>query len=253
MTHSTLGASRVQLAQGQDLERIGQFRYQVYVKELGRRAAFADHGRQTLIEPADHLPHSVIFYTEHQGQLTGTARATLGPLDEDDIAPYAAVTDAPALQALPAAKMVLVTRLMVAPNARGLGDAAALVQACFEFSCRNGVVLGLASCKPALQPFFQRSGFAVCGPDYEHPDAGAQRPMLMVVEPAFLAARRSRLAALCGHHRTHSPWSPIVEGIFNERITPAMPAIAGRARRQATHAHAMGTPHTQQETTCLQA
>lgn len=231
-THSATGAGRVRLAQAQDLERIGRFRYQVYVEELGRRAAFADHARQTLIEPADHLPGTAIFYTEEDGRLTGTARASLGPSPEE-LEPYAAVTDAPPLRALAGARKVLVTRLMVAPTARGLGDAAALVQACFQFSCEQDVVLGLASCKPALQPFFQRSGFAVCGPDYVHADAGVQRPMFMVVEPAFLAARRSRLAGLCGRYRSHSEWSPVAEAVLSERLnafnTPARPG------RRATH------------------
>lgn len=245
-THSALGAGRIRLAQGQDLERIGRFRYQVYVKELGRRAAFADHASQTLIEPADHHPHSAIFYTEDDGHLTGTVRVTLGPA-VDELEPYAAVTGAQPLQALSARKMVLVTRLMVAPGARGLGDASALVQACFQFSCENDVVLGLASCKPALQPFFQRSGFAVCGPDYEHPDAGVQRPMFMVVEPAFLNARRSRLAALCSRYRSQSAWSPIVEDVFNERLAPFN--ASARARGRATNGYNDIQIDTKQEPT----
>lgn len=209
---------RIHTAGKEDMLKIGQFRYQVYVNELSRASVFADHDQKTLIEPSDNSPNSVVFYTQEDGQVTGTVRVTLGPFEPGELQPYTQMVEAPALRPLSRHQIVLVSRLMVASGVRGMGEGVALVKKSFEFSCQNGVVLGLVSCKPSVEPFFSRYGFAPCGPDYLHQDAGVQRPMAMVVEPKYLSARRSRFASLCSQYKDNSPWTSIVENVFKERL-----------------------------------
>jgi predicted GNAT family N-acyltransferase len=216
-----------------DLMRIARFRYRTYVDELGRNARHANHRDKLLVEPADGSPHSRVFFTEEAGHITGTVRVTLGPFEQEEACPYTQLMDAPDLAGLPESRMVVVSRLMVSPDARGGGEGAALIERAFEFSCEHEVVLGFISCRPHVYPFFKRWGFTACGPDYEHEDVGLQRPLVVVVEPEYLRSRRSRFAAICGRHRTASPWTGTVDALLSpthphpfETIEPGEEAVA---------------------------
>jgi len=37
----------------EDMERVAEFRYRIYVEEMGRMQMYADHGRRRIYEPFD--------------------------------------------------------------------------------------------------------------------------------------------------------------------------------------------------------
>src|SRR5207245_26961 len=84
----------------QEREELFEFRYAVYVEELGRFRRTADHERRRLVEPEDAC--SVLYGARHEGRVVGTARLTFGgdgfsrrQIDGYGLAPFLAEVPAP--------------------------------------------------------------------------------------------------------------------------------------------------------------
>jgi hypothetical protein len=131
----------------QDREQLFQFRYGVYVQEMGRYRQTADHRGRRLIEPED--AHSVLYGAREDGQVVGTSRLTLGAdgfsprqIDQYGLGPF--------LAEVPARLMAIGERLMVAPHLRGWAVASQLRELAREDVETGGVRLVFGNCEPHL-------------------------------------------------------------------------------------------------------
>lgn len=94
-----------------------RFRYDVYVEELGRYGAAADHENRRLVEPEDATAR--IFYAAQDGEVVATSRLSWGgdaPFSERPIEHYQL---APFLEELAPETIAVGERGMVKPALRG--------------------------------------------------------------------------------------------------------------------------------------
>jgi len=69
--------SGIQLAESEDEKQaVYRFRYDVYVEEMGRYGAAADHANRRLVEPEDATAR--IFYAAEDGVVVATSRFSWG-------------------------------------------------------------------------------------------------------------------------------------------------------------------------------
>ena len=101
-----------------ELAAVYEFRYSVYVEEMGRYQGTADHEHRWLTEPEDE--HSWIFFAREGDEVVATGRLTWGGdhFSDRQIRQYSL---GPFLEELPAEVMAVGERLMVAPKYRGTG------------------------------------------------------------------------------------------------------------------------------------
>src|SRR5436309_2084500 len=99
-------------------EAVYRFRYSVYVEEMGRYQASADHAGRRLVEPEDD--DGFVFYARDGDDVVGTARLSWGghgfserQIDEYSLAPF--------LDELPHDVIAVGERVMVTPKLRGTG------------------------------------------------------------------------------------------------------------------------------------
>src|SRR6478752_4344218 len=97
-------------------EAIYRFRYSVYVNEMGRYTASADHARRRLVDPEDQ--RSWNFYASENGEIVASNRVTWGGAGSSarQIAQYGLT---PFLEELPADLLCVGERTMVGAAHRG--------------------------------------------------------------------------------------------------------------------------------------
>ena len=101
----------------EEKEAVYRFRYDIYVEEMGRSSAAADHENRRLVESEDETAR--IWYAAQDGEVVATHRFSWGgdaPFTERLIEGYQL---APFLKELPPETMVVGERGMVVPRLRG--------------------------------------------------------------------------------------------------------------------------------------
>ena len=136
-------------------EAVFQFRYSVYVEEMGRYQDTADHANRRLVEPEDD--HSLIFFATDGADVVATARLTWGGdgFSERQIRQYSLE---PFLDELPAAVMAVGERAMVEPQHRGTGLLDDLLAHARDLSDRLDVRIVVSACEPHLLSLYLGMG-----------------------------------------------------------------------------------------------
>jgi hypothetical protein len=184
-----------------ELERIGRFRYAVYVEEQGKRTAHADHEARTLIEPEDHNWATRTYWVERGGEILGTVRTQRGPFP-------ALMAEQMQLDRLPFGgqpNLVLFSRLLISPAARRTDVISKILIAGVAMTAGNGLIAGVHTCKPELAPVFETFGCSAYAAPFVHDEAGPQQPMALLCEGEYLRRRGSPLASWL---ETFKPASP---------------------------------------------
>jgi hypothetical protein len=138
-----------------DKEAVYRFRYSVYVEEMGRYQASADHAGRRLVEPEDE--HSFVFYARDDGEVVGTARLSWGgdgfsrrQIDEYSLAPF--------LAELPHEHIAVGERVMVKPSLRGTGLVEALMGRRNDAALDHDVRIQFSACEPHLLSLYLGQG-----------------------------------------------------------------------------------------------
>lgn len=198
------------------LDRVGAFRYEVYVGEQGKSAVYADPSTRRLIEPIDRSASSVIFCLEREDRLVATLRLEF--LGADD---YAHGRAFDAFDFMPPSQMMHFTRLMVAREARRSDATPKLLFLGFAMAVLKDRSLGLLTCKPDLVPMFEMYGCLQYADGFIHPECGPQVPMAILGEVDYLRARAAPLADWLAGHRT--------ESLYTSRFLEKIAAYRNRA------------------------
>jgi len=131
-----------------------EFRYTVYVEEMGRYQDTADHEHRWLVEPEDD--HSWISYARDGDAVVATGRLTWGPhFSERQIHQYSLE---PFLAEVPAEMMAVGERLMVASDRRGSGLVEELIARSGELTGSPDVRIMFGACEPHLLPLYLGMG-----------------------------------------------------------------------------------------------
>ena len=102
---------------------IFEFRYQVYIEEMGKPYSHADHSHKRLSDPLDEK--ATLLYAARRGEIVGTLRINWG----EDLAALTHFTKAfnlAAFQCFPTSSLSFCSRLMVHRDHRYSALAAAL-------------------------------------------------------------------------------------------------------------------------------
>ena len=139
----------------EDKESIYQFRYSVYVEEMGRYQDTADHAGRRLVEPEDDA--SLLFLARDGDVVVATIRFTWGGdgFSERQIRQYSL---APFLDELPASLMGVGERAMVDPKLRGSGLVEQLMLHARETTTGYDIRLIFGACEPHLLSLYLGMG-----------------------------------------------------------------------------------------------
>jgi hypothetical protein len=174
----------------QDREELFRFRYTVYVQEMGRYRATADHEGRRLVEPED--ANSILYGAREDGQVVGTSRLTLGAdgfsarqTDQYSMGPF--------LSQAPARLMAIGERLMLAPHLRGGAVTSMLRELAREDIEAGGVLLVFGVCEPHLLSMnLAAGGRTYAARNINSEEAGYLIPLV------YLDGDTDRLAAAIG-------------------------------------------------------
>ncbi len=177
-----LGLERVHFAETRaEREAIWRFRYDVYVRELGKTIASADHDRGWIRDPDEDNPEVSLIYTGTVDDVTGTMRGDYwlpGSIPAATLHKYG-LTRASTFLGLPVAEA---SRLMVRRNLRGKLIMPALARAGFEWAVQKGVAASLAYCAPGLVSGYRRLGYRPYGSDMIDTKDGVRVPLVMAMD-----------------------------------------------------------------------
>lgn len=139
-------------------EAVYRFRYGVYVEEMGRYRAVADHEHRRLADPEDD--HSWIIYAAvpgdgDVGEVVGTTRITWGghgfsprQIEQYQLSPF--------LAEIPIERMVVGERTMISSRWRGTDLFPMLTAPCERLSKTYDVRVVFGACEPHLISFYAR-------------------------------------------------------------------------------------------------
>jgi hypothetical protein len=174
--------SGIRLAQSDEEKRaVYQFRYDVYVEEMGRYRSTADHANRLLFEPEDESAR--IFYACEEGKVVGTGRFNWGgdaPISARQIEQYSLQ---PFLDELPEDAIAVAERGMVAKHLRG-SDLFERLGAQFQrFVAEQRIQLIFGACEPHLLSLYLGNGQRTYSKrNINSPESGYLIPLVTVAE-----------------------------------------------------------------------
>jgi CRP-like cAMP-binding protein len=162
-------------------EAVYRFRYVVYVEELGRYRAAADHARRRLADPED--ARSWLVYAAVAGEVVGSFRITWGgdgfsprQIEQYQLAPF--------LAELPPEVMAVGERTMIAPSWRGTDLMAALGDVSEPISLAHDVRVVFGACEPHLFSFYAGLQRPYGTRNINSPEAGFLIPLVSFPQEA---------------------------------------------------------------------
>jgi CRP-like cAMP-binding protein len=162
-------------------QAVYRFRYDVYVEEMGRYGAAADHENRLLVEPEDATAR--IFYAVEGGEVVATSRFSWGgdaPFSERLIEHYQL---APFLAELPADIMAVGERGMVVPRLRGSEIFRELGRVSQQWVADERIQLIFGACEPHLLSLYVGQGCRTFAKkNVNSAEAGYLIPIVTVVE-----------------------------------------------------------------------
>jgi predicted GNAT family N-acyltransferase len=154
-----------------------QFRYQVYVEEMGRLQKHADHASKRIKEPLDETGHLLVAYDK--SNVVGTARFNVGV--DENFGVYEELYKLRQFGPFYPTSVSITTKLMVAPGYRRSTLPLQLAVQCFKGGLELGTRFDVIDCNPPLVDFFRRLGYRQVFPSIEHPEYGNVVPMVLAL------------------------------------------------------------------------
>jgi N-acyl-L-homoserine lactone synthetase len=161
-----------------ELELLFQFRYRIYVEEMGRRQKYADHARRRIRDPLDDFATNLVAWNS-ENQIVGAVRTNFAR--DGDLLGY---EDFYAMHSVGRAHPInssICTRMMVAPGHRRSLLAMRLSVAVYEYGLMRNITHNFIDCNDHLVPLYQKLGFVQHLPKQEHPEYGSVTCMVLDV------------------------------------------------------------------------
>lgn len=138
-------------------EAVYRFRYQVYVREMGRNEPLACHRRGRLMDPMDETALILAASDTQTGATVGTIRSNL--LRDGGACRYEELYGLDGLSPAERQTTSVTTRLMVTSEHRGGALAVQLAMAAYALAGATGIESDYIDCNDPLVPFFTRLGY----------------------------------------------------------------------------------------------
>jgi N-acyl-L-homoserine lactone synthetase len=186
-----------------------EFRYRIYVEEMGRPQRYADHAAKTIVDPLDDTGINIVAIDKDE--IVGCVRTNFlrhGPLGE-----YEGLYGLDLLSPVDVYATSICTRLMVGLSRRSTLVTFGIMKAVYEYGLYNGIRLNFIDCNEHLIPFFLKFGYRILG-QRNHSEYGE----------VFVL----RLDLLDVDHleTVHSPFMPSLRAFLRDQTADAARAAA---------------------------
>jgi len=162
-------------------QAIFRFRYEIYVDEMDRYHAIADHEHRMLIEDVDST--SRFLYAELDGEIVGAMRWTWGgdaPFDRPHIEQYSLQ---PFIDSLPIGQMIIGERFMISKDHRGTDLLSRMFERYMDFCNQHRIQLVFGDCEPHLLNLYLGLGFRTYSEsNISKPETAYLIPLVLVTE-----------------------------------------------------------------------
>jgi predicted GNAT family N-acyltransferase len=173
-------ADSIQVAHSDsEREKIYEFRYRIYIEEMGKPYAHADHERKILTDELDD--GAMLLYATRNREVIGTVRINWG-ISHYALDFFRQMFDLEKFSAFPSPTLSFCSRLMVERSARSSSLAARLSTAAFVAGRERGIQFNFIHCVPQLAPLFQRMGFRHYKDSFHDPEVGTQIPLVLLLD-----------------------------------------------------------------------
>jgi hypothetical protein len=170
-------SANIRLADTQaEREAAFRFRYDVYVSEMNRSQAYADHILRRIEEPLD-ANGSLFIARGVADQIVGTVRVNFGC--DGGFSYYRELYQMEEFGGYFPHKMSITTKLMVTPEYRMSLLPMQLACACFKLAMAKGVRFDIIDCNLPLKGFFEKLGYRQVFDAISHPEYGDVIPMVI--------------------------------------------------------------------------
>jgi hypothetical protein len=164
----------------EERQRVFEFRYRIYVEEMGKSISSANASTRTISDDLDD--HAIILFIEDAGNIVATLRSYLGCvapfpdrlLQQFDILPL--------LQHVPLEQIAMTSSTMMDPRWRSSTALAALSGYLYCFGRERGMTIDLLCCTPGLVRTFTRIGYRRYKDNIVVPDVGLRVPMMVQLD-----------------------------------------------------------------------
>ena len=207
------------------LAAVGRLRYDVYVRELGRRPAGCDDVQGLQVEAEDEIS---TIYAAFDGDV---AVACLRMTPMDKLAPDSRWRELyePATFPVPEAQQAMLSRLVVRADRRATMLAPRLLAAAYDaFRAAGGEVIFLR-CMANLVPLYEVMGCRRYKAGNADTDAGFRLPMVMIAgDWTYFEAVKSPLLENVQMHAPNVTLGDWFEGHYPEHSRPASVRVLGK-------------------------
>lgn len=181
-----------------ELKDIFRFWYRVYVKEMGKRFTYADHGAETLCDALTE--NSTVFYITDDEGIIATLRITPGDapgIPEEIISFY----ELKQFGEFSGKEISFSSRLIVAESWRGSSLVGLLIMEAFLGFMSWGHRFNFAYCAPELIQLYERLGMRRYKDNLYDSDVGLRIPMVLIIgDHDHFRAVQSPFLRLCANH-----------------------------------------------------
>lgn len=203
----------------QEREAIYRFRYAVYVGDLKKTIAHADHGAKQIRDEEDET--GLLLYTSNEAGITGTIR--LNRLSHGVSLDLSELYDLADFDDVPASMIAVVSRFAVKAEAAGAGDA--LSQTALGWAVEHAIKIVFSFCSPHLVASYEQVGFRRYKDNFQDP-VGYRVPMLLVLfDKVHLHRIGSPLWTRIGPMSGESKWLTYFKEHFPEYDLPVNPRL----------------------------
>jgi len=164
----------------EERQAIYQFRYNVYVEEMGKNPRYANHAERLLKDELDDT--ATLLYLMVDGKMAATVRRNLLHLSSLPTTLNQALQIDRFKAAFPASTLSFDSRFMVAPEWRNSFVAGLIVTEVYKMARQQGVQFDFSHASPWLVPFYENLGFRRYTDNFLDEDAGLQIPMVSLFE-----------------------------------------------------------------------
>lgn len=180
-------------------QRLFEFRYDVYVREMARPQRYADHEAKTIIDPLDLFGINVLAL--EGDKIVGCVRTNF--LRHGSLGEYEEFYGLKDLCGADRDQTSICTRLMIGSSRRRSFTTFGVMRAVYEYGLNNGIRFNFIDCNEHLVGFFQKFGYRLLGAKH-HVEYGEvsllkldliDEPHLTAVKSPFLPSLQAYLAA----------------------------------------------------------
>lgn len=153
----------------EELNAVYNFRYTIYVEEMGQNESYADHQHERIVDTLGH-PYAKVLAAWDGNTIVGTTRSNF--VHDGSIDNYLGYYQLQHLSREQLSKASISTHCMVHPAFRRTTLTARLVSETYQRGLDEGLQTNYCDCAPHNIPFFTGLGYSVIDKDFVHPEFG---------------------------------------------------------------------------------